>query len=403
MTKKKKEETTNTVDFFADLAEHTGGRILKGLGNSRYFVDSGNLALNYINSGRFIDGGWPTGITEIYGPPSSAKSLFAYSALGACQRMGGIAILLDCERAANEKFAVSAGHVNENQLIIHTPLFIEDVEKRIYNITKLIREKKGADVPIFFAWDSIGVSSCEREWKETQLPNKYTQDQYKKIVGGKEQPGERAKAAGRMLRKINPFLDEHNATLFVINQTRTTIGDMWGDGEVTAGGGKALPFYANCRVRTSPMKQIKDKAKEIAIGVNLRIRNKKSRSFVPFLGTSNVQLYFASGINPLGGILEVLIGAGRIVGKGTYTVQEPWAGGEEIKFKASKERNDVPIDLILKCPALIDAKSKKEVEDYLAIYSEAYKLSTSDNVEETSMDIADDIYSDDDEGVLEIS
>jgi recombination protein RecA len=400
---KKKKEKEESKDFFANLAEHTGGRILKGLGDSRYFVDSGNLALNYINSGRFMGGGWPTGITEVYGPPASAKSLLAYAALGACQRMGGVAILLDCERAANEKFAVSAGHVNENELIIQTPLFIEDVERKIYNMTKYIRTEMGDDIPIFFAWDSIGVASCEREYKETNLPDKYTQEQFKKIVGGKEQPGERAKAAGRLLRKINPFLDEYNASLFVINQTRMTIGQMWGDPEVTAGGGKALPFYANCRVRTSPMKKIEDKAKKIPIGVNLRLRNKKSRSFVPFLGTSNVQLYFASGINPLGGLLEVLIGAGRVAGKGTYTVQEPWAGGEEIKFKASMARNDVPIELILQCPALVDAESTKEIEDYLAIYSEAYKLSMSDDVVETIVEGEDDIYSDDEEDILEIS
>ena len=383
MPKKKKEKEKDT-DFFADLAEHTGGRVLKGLGDSRYFVDSGNLALNYINSGRFMGGGWPTGIIEIFGPPASAKSLFAYAALGACQRMGGISILLDCERAANERFAVSAGHVDENQLIIQTPLFIEEVERKIYSMTKLIRDKKGDDIPIFFAWDSIGVSSCEREWKETNLPEEYTQEQFKKIVGGKEQPGERAKAAGRLLRKVNPFLDENNATLFVINQTRVAIG-AYGDPEVTAGGGKALPFYANCRVRTWPRKQIEHKERKIPIGVNINLKNKKSRSFCPFLGTTNVQLYFASGINPLGGLLEVLIDAGRVVGKGTYTVQQPWAGGEEIKFKASKERNDVPMDLILRCPALVDADSKKEVEDYLAVYSDAYKLSMSDDLVEKDM------------------
>jgi len=399
MAKKKKEEVKS--DFFADLAEHTGGRILKGLGDSRYFVDSGNLALNYINSGKFMGGGWPTGIIEIFGPPASAKSLFAYSALGACQRMGGIAILLDCERAANEKFAVSAGHVNENELIIQTPISIEEVERKIISMTKLIREKKGEDIPIFFAWDSIGVASCEREVKETHLPEEYTQKQFKDIVGGKEQPGERAKAAGRMLRKVNPFLDEHNATLFVINQTRMAIG-AYGDPEVTAGGGKSLPFYANCRVRTWPRKQIEDAKRKIPIGVNINLRNKKSRSFVPFLGTTNVQLYFASGINPVGGLLEVLVGAGRVEGKGTYIVNEPWAGGEEIKFKASKERNDVPIELILECPALIDATSKKEVEDYLRVYSEAYNLSISDLVE-TDIEGSDDYEDDtDDTDVLEI-
>lgn len=400
MAKKKKEET----DFFAELAEQTGGKLLAGIGASRYFIDTGNLALNYINSGKFYGGGWSTGIVELYGPPSSAKSLLAYTALGACQKMGGYAILFDCERAANENFAVTAGHVNENQLIVQTPHTIEEVEKKIYAMTKFIREKKGFDTPILFVWDSISVTSCEREWRETKLPDNYTKEQYKKIVGANEQPGERAKAAGKMLRKINPFLDENNASLFVINQTRATIGQLWGDPEVTAGGGKALPFYANCRVRTSGMKQIEDKVREVPIGVNLKFKNKKSRSFVPFLWTENVQLYFDKGINPLGGLLKVLEGAGRIEAKGAgnYKVLEPWADGKDVTFKSAAVRNDVPLSALLECPKLVDAETSEDIKKYVGVFADALALATSDTTAEKAMDEEDDIHSDDNELVEEL-
>lgn len=395
MAKKKKEE--NVIDFMSELAEQTGGKLLKGLGAARYFIDSGNLALNYINSGRFFGGGWSTGVVELYGPPSSAKSLLLYTALGACQKMNGYAILMDCERSANEKFAIQAGHVDENKLIVQTPYFIEEVERKIYAMTKLIREKKGPEAPILFGWDSIGVTSCEREWKETLLPDNFTKEQFKKIVGGNEQPGERAKAAGKMLRKINPFLDENNASLFVINQTRSTIGQMWGDPEVTAGGGKALPFYANCRVRTSAQKQIDDKKLEVPIGVNLRFKNKKSRAFVPFIWTETVPLYFDKGINPLGGLLKVLIGAGRVEGKGSYKVNEPWAGGKEVTFKASMVRNDVPAEILLECPALVDAETPEQIKDYLGVFADALRLSNSPDIVESDIGEEDDIHSDDNE------
>jgi len=375
----------NTDDeFFAELAKDTGSMLLEGYGSSKYFVDTGNLALNYINSGKFIKGGIPTGITEIYGPPASSKSLIAYIVLGACQRMGGYAVLLDCERAANEGFAVSAGHVDEKRLILNQPLFIEAVSAKVTSITKKIREAKGQEPPIVFVWDSIGVTSCEREWKENSLPEKYTKEEFKKIVGGKEQPGERAKAAGKFLRKINPFLDENNASLLVINQIRDKIGVLYGSPETTAGGGKALPFYANCRIRTATQKDLGDKKKNTQIGIKLKVQNKKSRSCKPYMWTEGVQLYFDYGLNPLSGMVTMLIAAGRIEssGKGKYKILEPWAGGETIVFSASKEGNELPMEIALKCPALIDAKTEKEVVDYLSVYKSAIDISQSGLVAE---------------------
>lgn len=390
----KKKENNN--DFFAQLAQNTGGKLLKGMGSSRYFISTGNFALNYICSGKFMGGGFPTGITEIYGPSSSSKSLVAYTALGNCQKMGGYAICLDTERAANELFAVSAGHVNENTLIIQQPFFIEEVEQKIFSMVKFIRENKGPDAPILFVWDSISVTPCRREWQETKLPENYSTAEFKKIVGAKEQPGERAKAAGKFLRKVNAFLDDNNASLIVINQTRTAIGVMYGDPEITGGGGKALPFYANCRLRTSASKQIEDTVKKIPIGVNVKYKNKKSRSFVPFLGTEGVQLYFSKGINPLGGLLSILIAGDRIelAGKGRYKVKEPFAGGKDITFAASVVRNDIPMDVLLQCPAIVDAENEKQVKDFLGVFVEAIDLSNSDSVSEMSME-EEDINSDD--------
>ena len=228
MAKKK----NNEDDFILELAKNTGGRVLKGMGDSKYFINTGNFALNYINSGKFINGGIPTGITEIYGPSQSAKSLLGYTIMGRCQKQGGYVVLLDCERASNEHFAETAGHVDPNKVIVQRPDSIEKCQEKIINITKRIREAKGKDVPILFVWDSIGVTMCERECRELKLPPGYTQAQYKQIVGGKEQPGERAKAASGFLRKINPFLDEQNASLFIINQIRYKIGLLFGNPEV---------------------------------------------------------------------------------------------------------------------------------------------------------------------------
>jgi RecA/RadA recombinase len=338
---------------------------------------------------RFWGGGIPTGITEIYGPSASAKSLAGYALMGRNQRQGGYNVLLDCERASNEHFAEVAGHLDPSKVLVLTPNTIEEVQQKIVAVTKLIREREKKmkvkkPAPILFVWDSIGVTMCDREARELNLPPNYTKEQYKKIVGGKEQPGERAKASSTFLRKINPFLDENEVSLFIINQVRYKIGVMYGNPETTAGGGNGLPFYANTRLRSSSQKRIDHKKRKVAIGVNLKFVNKKCRCGPPFMESEGVQLYFASGIHPLTGLLKALIAAGRVeaAGSGRYRVMEPWAGGQEIIFQASQARNDIPVDLLLKCPAVVDAPDEQAIRDYLADFEGVMNLSNSDDVEE---------------------
>jgi recombination protein RecA len=392
MAKTKKEKD----DFFDGLAKQTGGKVLKSMA-SRVFFDTGNFALNYIESGRFMGGGVPTGITEIYGPPASAKSIIGYTILGLCQRAGGYAIVLDCERSANADFAKNAGHVNVDQLLIYEPWHFLEIESKITSLVKFIREKKGMDAPIVFLWDSIGVTMTEREFKELELPDNFTQADFKKIVGQKESPGERAKASGKLLRKINPFLGENNASLIVINQTRSSIG-TYGVDETTAGGGRALPYYANSRIRTQAAKQIIDAKRDCPIGVNLKIKNKKSRSFVPMLQTEELQLYYDNGMNPLGGLLTVLMNAGRVesCGAGNWKVNEPWSEGKEYRFKASKDKNLIDVKVLLDCPKLIDAEDAEQIKSYLGVFGQAIDLANSEGViKETEMNDGDDITSDD--------
>ncbi len=163
---------------------------------------------------------------------------------------------------------------------------------------------------------------------------------------------------------------------------------MYGSDEITAGGGKALPFYASCRIRVSTTKGFTDKNGQ-ACGIMLNLRNKKSRSFKPFLKVEGVQLFYEKGINPIGGLLTVLKEAGRIVahGKaGNYKVEEPWAGGKEVTFRASAKNNIVPVEILLECPALVDAKDKEELTNYLSIFADAINLVNSGELGETAVE-----------------
>lgn len=395
MGRKKLDKSDN--GFFAELATETGGQVFSEAGYVKYYVDTGNLALNYICSGKFIGGGIPGGhITEVAGPEQSAKSLLGYSVLGATQRMGGIAIYLDCERSGNPKFASQCGHLIPEELVVQYKPTFSGIEKKIIALVNYIREKKGADVPITIVWDSIGVTMTDREWQELGLPENPTKEEIKK-AGGHERPGERARESGNVLRKLNPFLNENDVTLYVVNQLRQKIGVIYGNPWTRAGGGKALPYYASCILMLNCFKKMKEKGKDFPIGVNLTVRNEKNRSFMPFWGTKGIQLYFPhldrdGGVNPLGGLLSILLNSERIAqkGKGTYEVCEKWKNGVDFVFKSSKERNDVPLELLYSYPSIIDANSEEEVREYLSPYKIAIDLTNSDNVIE-----------DDEEGDLE--
>lgn len=389
MAKAKSKKKEPTLSFEQQLAAHGGGQILEDVSKTNYFVDSGNLALNYCTSGRFIGGGFPSGkITEVYGPPASSKSLLAYTAAGSVLRQGGYSIILDCERAINRDFAMQAGHCDPARMVVVNPMCIEECEAKVTNMVRYIRDNKGYDVPIFIVWDSIGASPCRREIKEVDLPEGYTQADFKRIVGANQQPGERAKKAGDFLRKITPFLDEQDATLFIINQVRSAIGVMFGNPEVTAGGGKSLEFYASTRIRTSAAKAFKDSVKKLPVGVSLKFSNKKNRSFTPFLACENIPLYFKQGIDPLGGLLQALIYADRVkkVTNGNYMVLPEFANGEEYKFKASAARGTVDLEILCECPKAIDAETPEEVMTYLETFTGAMGMADNPDMVETEME-----------------
>jgi len=382
---KKKLNSDVDDDFFEDLAEKTGGDVLDSIDSIKYFIDTGSLALNYICSGRFITGGIPGGkLTEIFGPNSSSKSLFGANILFGTQKVGGIPCLLDCENSANKEFIQLASHCNLKRIVRHTPQTLEEVFTKMYKVIEAVREKKGPEVPIVIVYDSIGVSPSARELREVNLPEGYTKAQFKAIVGGNEQPGERAKICSREFRKLNTVMEKHNATVVILNQTRDKIG-TYVPTKTTAGGGNALPFYASCRLETKTMQKIEKKLsakKKKILGINVKLINRKNKTHRPFVESENVQLLFDKGINPISGLLSCLLDSGRIeqAGTGSYKVNDSFSNGEEVKFRASLDRNDIPVDILLKCPALIDASSTEQVQNYL----EPYKLALESRAEDDS-------------------
>ena len=373
MAKKKteKNEEFDADTAYADLAAITGGAVLGELEDVRYFIDTGNLAINYSCSGRFIPGGIPgCKITEAFGPEASGKSLIGSNCLYGIQWVGGWAIILDCENATNADFMEKVSHLNLNRVIRYAPSSLERSFRQIHVSTRAIREwetkNKKERKPIFVVFDSLTVPPCERELKENNLPMDYSVTDWKKFVGRHEQPGERAKVISAEMRKLQAMIAEQDVSVYIINQVRDKIGVMYGSPETTPGG-NAMKFYASLRIRTQSKKKIEHKISEKFAGINMQVRNVKNRSFRPFVTADDVKLYWDDGIDPISGLMNCLIEGERISGKGTYAVAAAYLpdGKDEYKFKASKAENRIPLQVILDCPKLVDATTTEEVQAYI--------------------------------------
>jgi len=378
-----KSKKNNDAEILAGILNETGGETLRDAGQVPYYVDTGNLAVNYACSGKFINGGFPGGrIIEAFGPEASGKSFLGYCFMHSVQKMNGIAILLDCERSSGAEFAERCGHVDPDSLVVYDPVSLEQVEKKITTVVNKIRAAF-PDKPIGIVWDSIGVNPTDREWGSIDLPENPTQQQIS-AAGGNERPGERAKAANKVLRSLNPFLNNNNATLYVINQVRKKIGVIYGNDETTSGGGEALKFYASLRLRCGAPKSFQDKNTKLPLGVNMSVTNKKNRHFTPGVKIENIPLFFNTGINPLGGLMDAFLMAERIEAttKGRYRILPQWSNGDDDATFQQAKTSPMDLDLLCKYPALIDAKNEEEVREYLKEWSAAIALTNSEGVEQ---------------------
>lgn len=386
MSKKKTDAIESDTDvLFLAIAKGCGGEILDDRDKSAWpFIDTGILGLNFILSGKFVGGGIPGGVVvQISGGSSSGKSLIGTNALRGCQSANGIAVMLDAERTLSKAFAVQASHVDPKKFIVVESDTLEGAFNKIHKVIRMVRQeaKVPLDRPLCIIYDSIAVSPSEREFAEVDLDmEEVSKAELKEAGAGADKPGERAKICGKELRKIPPVLAANNVTLVIINQLRSKIGVMFGSPDTDAGGGRALRYYCSIAIKMSGFKQIKDKLGKV-VGINVNLLCDKNKVSRPFQELKSLRLFFDKGIDPFGGLLELLKQSGRVEGyknpetgkvqAGTYKVNEPWAGGQVITFKSSQERNDVPVDLLLKCPALVDATEVSQIEYYTKMFDQA--------------------------------
>lgn len=200
------------------------------LGDISGFIPTGITALDCL-----IGGGWPLGrFSEIYSKWAVGKSTIAMIALRNCQRMGGIAVLIDSEGAFYKPYAQDLG-LDVTRLIV---LEIKDIEtgfERIHRFLTNVREKEDMkDRPVMIVWDTISFTPSEAE--SSKFRNERMMGRY--IMLKSE------------LRKIRKTLSEKKACLLFVNhEIAAPKGDVTDVGwQEDSGEGFAIKYMSSIRI-----------------------------------------------------------------------------------------------------------------------------------------------------------
>ena len=116
------------------------------------------------------------------------------------------------------------------------------------------------------------------------------------------------------MRKLTGAIAKAKTTVIFINQLREKIGVMFGSPETTPGG-KALKFYASCRVDVRRIGTLKDG--EDVVGQRVKVKVVKNKVAPPFR-VAEFDMMHADGISVEGDILDLAVAAKLVDKTGTW-------------------------------------------------------------------------------------
>ena len=222
---------TKAKDIMNAVNAAMGSTVLRSGSDSAFkvtYIETGLLPIDVL-----LAGGIPRGrSTVIVGDWSTLKSLIGLYAIRAVQHSGGVAALIDTERAFDPDWATEVG-VNVDDLLIWPPR--DDPEA-------VVSGELAIDIAQGFAVQEVDLIVFDSV--AATLPE---QERDKRLHGEKVQPGRLAALMSVGLRKLTA---SNNQTAFIwINQLREQIGITFGNPE-KATGGRALPYYASLILQT---------------------------------------------------------------------------------------------------------------------------------------------------------
>lgn len=340
-----------SLSFLKDFRKQLGKMetIVTSFGPPDFWYSTGNLALNKSLSGSFTKGIPQGRVTCLAGPSGAGKSFILSNIVMNAQKEGAFVVMLDSEHAMDIGYLKKIGvDVSDDKFLYAGVTTFGDVVKVVSEFITSYEKTYGRDNPnspkVIIALDSIDMLITDSE-----------NDHFNTGVQKGDQ-GQRAKQSKHMLRTLVSRIKRNPMSFLVTHQVYPNADLMNGQGLWIVN--NAIRYSASQIMLIIPAKL---KEGTDIIGVRMKVETYKSR-FAQVGTKVEVEVPYASGMNPYSGFLDMMEDLGVVKAAGAWKSLE--LPGKEVKKFQTKHLDAELVAQIMSHPTI--AQSEKSVLELMA-------------------------------------